>query len=209
MFFGKFQFLKGKKLKMLLYMINLIFFGFLGLGKGIQVFKLVEKYSLLYIFIGDFFCYEMGNDILFGKEVKSYIEKGEFVLDSVMVGMLCNKVEANFDVAGYIFDGFFCIILQVEVLDELLSEKEDVVFFFIMLDVFDEELVKCLLEWGKIFGCKDDVDENIICNCIEVYKSEIILVFDYYVFKGKVVKVYGVGSIEEIFGCLCVEIDKL
>lgn len=98
-------------------MINLILFGFLGFGKGMQVVKLVEKYNLLYISIGDLFCYEIGNKIFLGLEVKLYMDKGELVLDSVIIGMFCNKVEVNFDVVGYIFDGFFCMVFQVEVLD--------------------------------------------------------------------------------------------
>jgi adenylate kinase len=194
---------------MLLYMINLILFGPPGSGKGTQAAKLVEKYSLLHISTGDLFRYEMGNDTPLGKEAKSYIEKGELVPDSVTVGMLRNKVEANPDVAGYIFDGFPRTTPQAEALDELLSEKDQAVSSLIMLDVPDEELVKRLLERGKTSGRKDDADENIIRNRIEVYKSETTPVFDYYAAKGKAVKVHGVGSIEEIFGRLCAEIDKL
>jgi adenylate kinase len=190
-------------------MINLILFGPPGSGKGTQASKLVEKYSLLHISTGDLFRYEMGNDTPLGKEAKSYIEKGELVPDSVTVGMLRNKVEANPDVAGYIFDGFPRTTPQAEALDELLSEKDQAVSSLIMLDVPDEELIKRLLERGKTSGRKDDADENIIRNRIEVYKSETTPVFDYYAAKGKAVKVHGVGSIEEIFGRLCAEIDKL
>ena len=87
-------------------MINLILFGPPGSGKGTQAAKLVEKYNLLHISTGDLFRYEMGNNTPLGLEAKSYIEKGALVPDSVTVGMLKNKVDANPDVAGYIFDGF-------------------------------------------------------------------------------------------------------
>lgn len=59
---------------------------------------MVEKYGLLYILIGDLFWYEIGNKIFLGFEVKSYIDKGVLVLDEVIIGMLCNKVEVNLDV---------------------------------------------------------------------------------------------------------------
>ena len=190
-------------------MINLILFGPPGSGKGTQASKLVDKYNLLHISTGDLFRYEMGNDTPLGKEAKSYIEKGELVPDSVTVGMLRNKVEANPDVAGYIFDGFPRTTPQAEALDKLLSEKGESVSSLIMLDVPDEELVKRLLERGKTSGRKDDADESIIRNRIEVYKSETTPVFDYYADKGKAIKVHGVGSIEEIFERLCAEIDKL
>ncbi|HKK79324.1 MAG TPA: adenylate kinase [Phaeodactylibacter sp.] len=190
-------------------MINLILFGPPGSGKGTQAAKLVEKYSLLHISTGDLFRYEMGNDTPLGLEAKSYIEKGELVPDSVTVGMLRNKVESNMEVKGYIFDGFPRTIPQAEALGKLLAEKGTAVSKLIMLDVEDNELVKRLLERGKTSGRKDDADESIIRNRIEVYKEETSPVYDFYAAKGKAVKVNGIGSIDEIFGRLCAEIDAL
>ena len=191
------------------YMINLILFGPPGSGKGTQAAKLVEKYELLHISTGDLFRYEMGNNTPLGQEAKSYIEKGELVPDEVTVGMLRNKVEANPDVEGYIFDGFPRTIPQADALDNLLAENGNEVSLLLMLDVPDDELVKRLLLRGKTSGRADDTDESIIRNRIEVYKSETTPVFDYYAAKGKASKVHGVGSIEEIFGRLCAGIDGL
>ncbi|NBC08504.1 MAG: adenylate kinase [Bacteroidetes bacterium] len=190
-------------------MINLILFGPPGSGKGTQAAKLVEKYSLLHISTGDLFRYEMGNDTPLGLEAKSYIEKGELVPDSVTVGMLRNKVESNMEVKGYIFDGFPRTIPQAEALGKLLAEKGTAVSKLIMLDVEDNELVKRLLERGKTSGRKDDADESIIRNRIEVYKDETSPVYDFYAAKDKAVKVNGIGSIDEIFARLCAEIDAL
>ncbi len=190
-------------------MINLILFGPPGSGKGTQAAKLVEKYELLHISTGDLFRYEMGNDTPLGKKAKSYIEKGELVPDEVTVGMLRNKVEANPGLGGYIFDGFPRTVNQAGALDKLLAEKGSEVARLIMLEVPDDELVKRLLERGKTSGRTDDVDEKIIRNRIEIYKKETTPVYDYYHEKGKASKVNGVGSIEEIFQRLCVEVDKL
>lgn len=192
-----------------IYMINLILFGPPGSGKGTQAAKLVEKYELLHISTGDLFRYEMGNNTPLGQEAKSYIEKGELVPDEVTVGMLRNKVEANLDVEGYIFDGFPRTIPQADALDNLLAENGNEVSLLLMLDVPDDELVKRLLLRGETSGRADDTDESIIRNRIEVYKSETTPVFDYYAAKGRASKVYGVGSIEEIFGRLCAGIDRV
>ena len=190
-------------------MINLILFGPPGSGKGTQAAKLVEKYGLLHISTGDLFRYEMGNDTPLGLEAKSYIEKGALVPDSVTVGMLRNKVEANPDVPGYIFDGFPRTIPQSEALDALITEKGTQISALIMLDVPDDELVKRLLERGKTSGRKDDADEAIIRNRIEVYKNETAPVFDYYAQQDKSIQVAGLGSIEEIFDRLCQVIDSV
>lgn len=190
-------------------MINLILFGPPGSGKGTQAKKLVEKYGLLHISTGDLFRYEMGNNTPLGLEAKSYIEKGALVPDSVTVGMLRNKVEANLDVPGYIFDGFPRTIPQSEALDALVSEKGTKISALIMLEVSDDELVKRLLERGKTSGRKDDANESVIRNRIKVYKQETAPVFDYYATQDKSVKVDGVGSIEDIFGRLCKVVESV
>ena len=190
-------------------MINLILFGPPGSGKGTQAAKLVEKYKLLHISTGDLFRYEIGNNTPLGLEAQSYMDKGELVPDSVVIGMLRNKVNANPDVSGYIFDGFPRTIPQSEALDALLQEKEDEVSKLIMLDVPDEELVKRLLERGKTSGRSDDTDEEIIRNRIAVYKNETTPVYDFYAESDKSIKIEGVGAIEEIFDRLTNEIDRL
>lgn len=190
-------------------MINLILFGPPGSGKGTQAAHLVDKYKLLHISTGDLFRYEMGNDTPLGKEAKSYIEKGELVPDSVTIGMLRNKVEANPDVPGYIFDGFPRTTAQAAALDELLQEKGQSVSKLLMLEVTDEEIIKRLLERGKTSGRADDQDESIISNRIAVYRSETSPVYDFYAEQDKSEKVNGIGSIEEIFGRLSAEIDAL
>ncbi len=190
-------------------MVNLILFGPPGSGKGTQAAKLVEKYGLLHISTGDLFRYEMGNDTPLGKKAKSYIEKGALVPDEVTVGMLRNKVEANLDVPGYIFDGFPRTIAQSEALDDLMKEKETSISALLMLQVPDKEIIKRILQRGKTSGRADDLNEEVIQNRIDVYKSETAPVFDYYHKKGKAEEIDGVGSIEEIFDRLCNKVDPL
>lgn len=190
-------------------MINLILFGPPGSGKGTQAAKLVEKYELVHISTGDLFRYEMGNNTPLGQEAKSYIDKGELVPDSVTIGMLKNKVEKHPEAKGFIFDGFPRTTPQAEALDKLLESMGHPVSGLIALDVDDEEIVQRLLLRGKTSGRKDDANEEVIRNRIEVYKSETSPVFDYYAQTDKSLKVHGIGSIEEIFGRLCDAIDAL
>ncbi|KAA3633032.1 MAG: adenylate kinase [Bacteroidetes bacterium] len=190
-------------------MINLILFGPPGSGKGTQAEKLVEKYELLHISTGDLFRYEMGNNTPLGEKAKSYMAKGELVPDEVTIGMLRNKVEANPDVKGYIFDGFPRTIPQCEALDNLLAEKDQQVSSLLMLDVEEEELVKRLLLRGESSGRADDTDEGIIRNRIQVYENETAPVFHYYEDKGVGNKINGIGSIEEIFGRLSDAVDAI
>lgn len=189
-------------------MLNIILFGPPGSGKGTQAAKLVEKYGLLHISTGDLFRYEMGNDTPLGLEAKSYIKKGELVPDSITIGMLKNKVDANPEVDGYIFDGYPRNINQAEALDALLKEKGHQVDKLLSLDVDDEEIVQRILKRGETSGRADDRDESIIRNRISVYKEETSPVFDYYSKKGKAKMVNGIGDMDEIFDRLCGAIVK-
>lgn len=190
-------------------MTNLILFGPPGSGKGTQATKLVAKYGLLHISTGDLFRYNLKNNTLLGQEAKKYMDKGDLVPDSVTIKMLKDKVEENKGVNGYIFDGFPRNIPQAEALNVLLGESNQSISALIALDVDDEEIVKRLLERGKTSGRADDTDENIIRNRINVYKKETKPVYDYYNETGHSMKVKGVGSIDDIFGRLCGEMDKL
>jgi len=189
-------------------MLNLILFGPPGSGKGTQAENLIEKYGILHISTGDLFRYEMGNNTPLGIKAKEYMAKGELVPDEVTIGMLKNKVDANPDVSGIIFDGFPRTIPQAEALDAFLQEKNTEVTALVALDVPDEELVKRLLNRGKSSGRADDNDEEIIRNRISIYKSETAQVFDYYAQNGKSKLIPGVGTIEEIFDRLVAAIDE-
>lgn len=189
-------------------MLNIILFGPPGSGKGTQAANLVEHYGLLHISTGDLFRYEMGNDTPLGLKAKSYISKGELVPDEVTIGMLENKVNANPDVKGYIFDGFPRTIAQAEALDKFLCTKEEEVTALVALDVDDDEIVKRLLNRGLTSGRADDNDESIIRNRISVYNAETARVYDHYQQVDKSSKVAGVGTIKEIFVRLSSAIDS-
>jgi len=173
-------------------MLNLILFGPPGSGKGTDLFR-----------------YEMGNDTPLGLKAKEYIGKGELVPDEVTIGMLKNKVNANQDVEGYIFDGFPRTIPQAEALDFFLNEKKETVTQLIALDVDDDEIVKRILHRGKTSGRADDNDEEIIRKRIAVYNEETAIVYNHYDAANKSTKISGIGTIEEIFERLCSEIDSI
>jgi adenylate kinase len=190
-------------------MLNLILFGPPGSGKGTQAAKLIEKYNLLHISTGDLFRAEISNGTALGLEAKSYIDKGALVPDSVTVNMLKSKMEQHPDVQGVIFDGFPRTIPQAEALDEMLKSKGTDVSLLLSLKVEDAEIINRIVKRGASSGRTDDTDPEIIQNRINTYKSQTTPVADYYAKSGKTKEVEGVGTVEEIFACLCTEIDSM
>ena len=190
-------------------MLNLILFGPPGSGKGTQAEYLIKEYGILHISTGDLFRYEMGNNTELGLKAKEYMAKGELVPDEVTIGMLKNKVNANPDAKGIIFDGFPRTIPQAEAVDTFLAEKDTEVSALIALDVPETELVERLLNRGASSGRADDMNEDIIKNRISVYNTETSPVFEYYKSKEKSKLILGTGSKDDIFNRLTTVINAL
>ncbi len=194
--------------KTTLSMINIILFGPPGSGKGTQAKKLEEKYGLVHISTGDLFRYEIGNNTPLGLKAKEFMSKGHLVPDEVTIGMLKNKVDANQDAKGFIFDGFPRTTPQCIALDEYLKESGDDINALIALDVDEEEIVKRLLKRGETSGRADDSNEEVIRKRIAVYHKETAVVYGHYEKQHKSSTVDGMGTIEEIFERLCKAIDS-
>lgn len=190
-------------------MINLILFGPPGSGKGTQAVRLVEKYQLVHISTGDLFRYEMGNNTPLGQQAKAYISQGELVPDEVTIGMLRNKVEKHPDASGFIFDGFPRTIPQAEALDTLMTEVGTKIHALLALYVDDQEIIQRIKLRGTTSGRTDDLDETVIRNRIDVYKTETTPVYDYFDQQHKSHTIDGVGSVDAIFDRLCNVIDAL
>ena len=190
-------------------MLNLVLFGPPGAGKGTQSEKLIKKYELVHLSTGDILRGELAAKTELGVEAKKFMEKGELVPDSVVIGMIEGKIDQNPDAPGFIFDGFPRTTAQAHALDEMLSKKETSISIMVALEVEHEELVKRLLNRGKDSGRADDQDKSIIENRIKVYNNETAPVIDYYDAQGKFRGVNGMGSIDEIFSRICDVVDAV
>lgn len=190
-------------------MLNLVLFGPPGAGKGTQSEKLLEKYGLIHLSTGDILRGEMKAGTELGVKAKSLIEAGNLVPDEVVIGMIGNKISENLEGNGFIFDGFPRTQAQAEALDILLADKKTGVSVMLSLEVAEEELVKRLLERGKISGRADDASEDTIKNRIAVYNKETSVLVDFYSIQGKQIGIQGVGAVDEIFGKLTVAIDEI
>ncbi|MBN1119197.1 MAG: adenylate kinase [Bacteroidales bacterium] len=190
-------------------MLNIVLFGPPGAGKGTQAEKLIEKYNLVHLSTGDILRAELKAETELGKEAKKFMEKGELVPDSVVIGMIVAKIDANPNAKGFIFDGFPRTTAQAEALDEVLNKKGTPISIMLALFVDDDELIKRLLLRGKDSGRADDQDQSIIENRIKVYNKDTAPVIDFYDDKNKYKAIDGVGSIDEIFFRLCEAIDSV
>jgi adenylate kinase len=193
-----------------LVMLNLILFGPPGSGKGTQAAILKAKYGLEHISTGDLLREERANKTPLGLEAQKFMEQGLLVPDSVVIGMIDNKlVERSALVNGFIFDGFPRTVAQAQALDALLAARNTQIAGVLALQVSDEELLKRLLNRGLTSGREDDRNPEVIGKRIVVYNNSTIPVLDYYGLSGKSLCVNGEGSIDDITYSLTTAIDGI
>jgi len=190
-------------------MFNLILFGPPGSGKGTQSEKIVDKFGLIHLSTGNLLRQEIADKTPLGLEAKNFMDKGQLVPDEVVIGMIDSSLEKHADAKGFLFDGFPRTIAQAEALDKLLSLKKTSICKVLALEVTEDELVKRLVKRGETSGRSDDTNEEVIRKRFSVYKNETQPVAEYYAAQGKLEKIHGEGTVDDIFQKLstCIETD--
>lgn len=188
-------------------MFNIILFGPPGSGKGTQSEKLIEKYGLIHLSTGNLLREEIANQTRLGLEAKQFMDNGQLVPDSVVIGMIRSAIQSNQQAEGFLFDGFPRTVAQAQALDELLAENQAEINAVLALEVTEHELIGRLLNRGKTSGRSDDVNEQVIRARITEYENKTSPVAGYYEQFGKVVRIKGEGDVENIFDALCNEIE--
>lgn len=190
-------------------MKNLVLFGPPGAGKGTQSAKIISQHALIHLSTGDLLRSERKAGTELGKQAQAFMDKGELVPDEVVIGMIDNRIKANKDSNGFVFDGFPRTVAQAEALDAMMEKNGLSISGMIALEVDEEELTKRLLIRGKTSGRADDQNETLIRTRVKEYESKTAPVAAYYKAQDKFVAISGIGDIDEIFKKLSQEIDKL
>lgn len=187
-------------------MLNIVLFGPPGAGKGTQAEKIIEKYGLVHFSTGDILRGEVKAQTPLGVKAKEIMDRGDLVSDDIVNGMVGNKIAANLDAAGFIFDGFPRTIAQAEALDTMLEGHGHSIAVCVSLQVEDEELKTRLLKRAQDQGRADDTEE-VIANRIKNYYSQTLPVAGFYDMASKLRKVQGTGSIDDVFGRISAVLD--
>jgi adenylate kinase len=190
-------------------MYNIVLFGPPGAGKGTQSEMIIEKFNLTHISTGDLFRKHLGEGTELGKLAQKYMDEGNLVPDEVVIKMMELKITSDNSSNGFIFDGFPRTVTQAKALDRLLEKQGTEISGMILLDVDEFELINRIMLRGKSSGRSDDQDINKVNNRIKVYKKETLPVAAYYEEQGKLNKIIGVGSVDNIFSDISEVIESL
>lgn len=172
-----------------------------GAGKGTQAERLAAELSIPAISTGDIFRANVSGETELGVLAKSYMDKGEYVPDSVTNDMVRSRLAEDDAKDGFLLDGYPRTLDQVEALDGMLEELGTSLDAVLLLVVETEEVVGRLVERGKAQGRSDDTEETIRRR-LEVYAEQTAPLIDVYEKRDLVRRVDGMASIDEVTASL-------
>jgi adenylate kinase len=215
--------------------MNLVLFGPPGAGKGTQGTMLVDARSMLKISTGDILRDALRAGTPLGLEAQKFMNAGELVPDSVILGLVREAVQDAGHKNGIIMDGFPRTIAQAEGVDAMLQDLGQPIDAVVLLDVEDDVLVKRLSgrrscgNCGSVFNvyfdppqkdgvcdrCSnelaqraDDSRETVVRR-LEVYKQQTAPIIDYYKQHGaEVHNISGDRAIDEVQRDILAIVDR-
>jgi adenylate kinase len=212
---------KGRRRKM-----NIILLGPPGAGKGTQATRLIDKYNIPQISTGDMLRAALKAGTPLGLEAKKFMDKGELVPDSVVIGLVKERIQQKDCQNGYMLDGFPRNVSQAETLDKMLEDLSQKIDHVVCIEVPSDELVARLTGRRTCRSCgagyhvmfdppkkegicnkcggelyqRDDDNETTVKSRLQVYANQTEPLIDYYNKQGKLRRINGVGDMEAIFG---------
>ena len=205
--------------------MDVILLGPPGAGKGTQAKMMIEKWRIPQVSTGDILRAAVREGTQLGLEAKGFMDEGGLVPDSVVIGIIEERIKEPDAADGFILDGFPRTIAQAEALEKILSDNDRKIEHVISIEVDDDELVtrltgrrmckSCGESFHMVFNqpsvenvcdtCsgelyqRDDDQEDTIRQRLEVYHEQTSPLIEYYRERGGLREVDGAGSISDIF----------
>jgi adenylate kinase len=214
--------------------MNIVLLGPPGSGKGTQAKMIADKYMVKHISTGDILRENVRNATALGKEAKKFMDAGQLVPDSVLIGIIKDRLAKDDVKAGWMLDGYPRTIPQADALEKILPSLGQKMNVVLNVDVPDKELVgrlsgrrmcKCGVSYhlqfnppkaaGKCDVCggelyhRDDDKAEAIMKRLDAYHKQTQPLINYYTKKGVIANINGTGDIKAIFGNIGKVLDKI
>ena len=156
--------------------MRLLLIGAPGAGKGTQAGRLAARFGITHISSGDLLRQHVQDQTPLGQAIKTYVDRGDLVPDSLVMDMLRKPVVTAAEAGGYVLDGFPRTVDQAKVAFAVAQPLGAEVQAAIHLDVPDAELVRRLLARHR----GSDDTEEVIEHRLQVYRENTIPLLEYY-----------------------------
>jgi adenylate kinase len=205
--------------------MRIILLGPPGAGKGTQAKQLVERLDIPQISTGDMLRAAVKAGTPLGREAKAYMDRGGLVPDSVIIGLVRERLQASDCARGYILDGFPRTTAQAEALEKTLQDLHLNLDHVLCLEVPSEDLVTRIAGRRTCRNCgamyhvrftpsrregvcdtcggetyqRDDDREETVRRRLLVYEEQTAPLIRFYEGRGLLRRIPGTGEISQIF----------
>ena len=214
---------------------NLILLGAAGAGKGTQAQRLAARFGIPQISTGDMLRAARRDGTPLGKEAEKYMNEGKLVPDSVVIGLVEERLQAKDAASGFILDGFPRTVPQADALSAVMQKLGRQPLRIVSIDVPEKVLQerlggriscpKCGASYHVKFtppkvadtcdtcGTKglitrsDDTPEAIKKR-LDDYRTTTSPLIAYYGDKGCLASIDGVGELEVVLGRVVNALDS-
>lgn len=195
-----------------------------GAGKGTQAQMVAERFGLPIVATGDMLRDVARTETDLGHQVRELQATGQLVPDEILAEVVNNRTSQIDCCQGYILDGFPRTLPQARLL-ERIAQSQGYNILVIKIDVDRELLYRrltgrrtctkcgaiyhteflpskqegvCDLDGQALFTRSDD-NEEAIQQRLALYDEKTRPLLDYYGGSGRLIKVDGTGTPEEVF----------
>lgn len=187
-------------------MTRLVLLGPPGAGKGTQAKALADRLGIPAISTGDIFRANVAGGTPLGREAQAYMDRGDYVPDSVTNAMVRARIAEPDAKAGFLLDGYPRTPDQVAELDAMLAESGEAVDAVLEIVAPTEEVVRRLLLRAAEQGRSDDT-EAVIRRRLEIFSEQTAPLAAAYRERGLLSEVDGIGSVAEVTARLLAALD--
>ena len=196
-------------------------------GKGTQATVLTNRFSIPKISTGDMLREARARATDLGKEAELYMNSGRLVPDSVVVGLVENRISLPDAGAGFVLDGFPRTVPQAKALGDLLARVGNPLDVVVQIDVARELLVERATlrrmdrHTGQIYHLKynpppagvevvqrEDDREETVKRRLDEYDTMTSALIPFYSALGLLRRVDGVGVPESVAERMMAAIGK-
>jgi adenylate kinase len=134
--------------------MRLVLLGPPGAGKGTQAQRLTDRYGIPQISTGDILRDNVQSGTTLGIQARSYMDRGEYVPDPVVVKMVMRRLQEPDAEKGFILDGFPRTVPQARALEAALEEAGTPLSAVLKFIISDDMAVRRLLNRWTCPTCK-------------------------------------------------------